>query len=158
MRLLVCGDRKWNDIKLVREEIMDFIKNIDQIDSLITGGARGADDCGILCAIELGIPFEIFEADWDRQGKRAGPLRNQRMLEDGKPDYVLAFHDDFDNSKGTKSMVNIAKKAGVMFNIIHHDGEWNPNGTVHAPKPPTYVPKMIYAKTYVSHLDPANHA
>jgi hypothetical protein len=150
VRLLICGDRHWDDYALIKKEIQDFNDNVDTIEAIIQGGAKGADFCGKLAAIELGIPYEEFLADWDRQGKRAGPLRNQRMLEEGKPDYVLAFHDDFENSKGTKSMVNIASKAGVMFNIIHHDTEWNPTGTVHplpAPTSPVGRP-LITASTW----------
>jgi hypothetical protein len=30
-------------------------------------------------------------AEWERLGRKAGPIRNQRMLEEGKPDLVVAF-------------------------------------------------------------------
>lgn len=40
------------------------------------------------------------------------------MLDEGKPDYVLAFHNDIFNSKGTKDMLNRAKKAGVPCTLV----------------------------------------
>jgi hypothetical protein len=39
------------------------------------------------------------------------------MLDSEEPGMVLAFHDDIENSKGTKDMVNIAEKAGVRVAI-----------------------------------------
>jgi argininosuccinate synthase len=35
------------------------------------------------------------------------------MLDHGHPDVVLAFHNDLENSKGTKHMVKIALESGV---------------------------------------------
>jgi hypothetical protein len=57
-----------------------------------------------------------FLADWKRDGRRAGILRNLRMLEFGKPDEVLAFWDG--SSKGTAHMIREARKAGVPVRII----------------------------------------
>jgi hypothetical protein len=50
-----------------------------------------------------------FVADWDANGKAAGPLRNQRMLEAFNPDMVLAFP----GGRGTADMVRKAKRRGV---------------------------------------------
>jgi len=131
MRLLVCGSRTWDDYALVKNEIREFILNVDQIECIIEGGAKGADYCAKLVAIELNIPFEEFPADWERYGKRAGPIRNQLMIDVGKPDYVLAFHDTYVTSRGTKSMINKAEKAGIPFCIISHELSWKPQGTIH---------------------------
>ena len=35
------------------------------------------------------------------------------MLVEGKPDIVVAFHNEIENSKGTKNMVNQALKKGL---------------------------------------------
>lgn len=40
-----------------------------------------------------------FPAKWNEHGKAAGPIRNQQMLTEGKPDVVFAFHDDIASSK-----------------------------------------------------------
>lgn len=57
------------------------------------GGAKGADACAdAWCRLPPGtIPLLVFRADWHTHGKAAGPLRNARMLRDGKPHRGLAF-------------------------------------------------------------------
>lgn len=54
-------------------------------------------------------PFTEFPADWDKYGKSAGYIRNQQMLDEGCPDYVVAFP----GGAGTNMMKRIASKAGV---------------------------------------------
>jgi hypothetical protein len=48
------------------------------------------------------------------QGKAAGPIRNQRMIDEGKPDLVIAFP----GGRGTADMVSRAKKAGIPVQEI----------------------------------------
>jgi len=52
---------------------------------------------------------EHSPAEWDKFGRRAGPLRNEQMLREGKPDVVVAFP----GGRGTAHMVRIAKEAGI---------------------------------------------
>lgn len=52
-------------------------------------------------------------ADWPRFGSAGGPIRNWQMLRDGRPDVVLAFHDDIAASKGTKNMLGMAQGEGI---------------------------------------------
>ena len=59
-----------------------------------------------------------FPADWKKYGRAAGPIRNKQMLNEGKPDLVLAFHTNIENSKGTKSMIQIAKKSEIKIILI----------------------------------------
>lgn len=44
----------------------------------------------------------------------AGPIRNQHMLDIGKPDVVLAFP----GGRGTEDMIRRAEKAGVPVKRI----------------------------------------
>ena len=76
---------------------------------MITGGAKGADWLGHYWAIKRGIPYKVFPADWMTYGKAAGPIRNQQMLDDGKPDVVIAFPGASD----TADMINRAGLADV---------------------------------------------
>jgi hypothetical protein len=62
------------------------------------------------------VTCRTFEADW-RRGKRAGPERNQRMLDEGRPDEVWAFHTDTALGKGTADMVRKARAAGVPVRV-----------------------------------------
>lgn len=61
-----------------------------------------------------------FPAKWKEFGRAAGPIRNQQMLDEGKPELVLAFHDDLENSKGTKDMVGRAMKADLPVILYTH--------------------------------------
>ena len=58
---------------------------------VIVGGARGADTMAAEWATARSIPCLIYMADWSGLGPKAGPIRNQRMLDEGKPDLVIAF-------------------------------------------------------------------
>ena len=117
-RVLICGDRNWTDAKSVATVLDQWNKNTP-ISTVIHGAANGADTAGEQAAKLLRIPIESYPADWKQYGKKAGPIRNKQML-DSKIDYVLAFHDNIDDSKGTKHMINIALKANVPIYLFSH--------------------------------------
>lgn len=54
------------------------------IDLLITGDAPGGDTQAVLWAIDNGVFFVSFGADWDQYGNKAGPIRNGFMVECGQ--------------------------------------------------------------------------
>lgn len=76
---------------------------------IIEGGAKGADSAAADFAACSYCQLVEFKAEWDKYGKRAGYLRNKRMLDEGKPDLVVAFP----GGKGTANMVKLAEEAGV---------------------------------------------
>jgi len=115
MRVLICGDRYWTDYPLICKWISSL-----PISVIIEGEAKGADRLARIAATVLHISVEQYPADWKTQGKNAGPIRNYQMLELGKPDLVLAFHDHMEKSKGTKHMVSIAIQANIPTIIITH--------------------------------------
>jgi hypothetical protein len=122
MRVLVCGGRDFND----RDKLFGYLDQFcldhnlkteeDEYGNwrfsnihIIHGGARGADSLADQWAIVNWVPWTEFKADWDKHGKAAGPTRNKQMLDEGKPDVVIAFP----GGKGTAHMVSIARAAGV---------------------------------------------
>ena len=109
MRILICGSRDYRDAK----QIYRWMENLPKDTIIIEGEAKGADTIAWVCASILGLEYLPFIADWNKLGKSAGPIRNQRMLDEGKPHWVVWFHKDLDASKGTKHMIEIAKTAGV---------------------------------------------
>lgn len=117
MRVLICGDRNWTNGNRIFKTLMQFHKE-KPVTVVIEGEAPGADTLARRAAEELGICVMAFPANWNHFKRAAGPIRNQWMLNFGKPDLVLAFHSDIENSKGTKDMVNRAKKAGVKVRVI----------------------------------------
>lgn len=60
-------------------------------------------------ALAVKVKGATYCANWTRDGKAAGPIRNQRMIDEGKPDLVVAFP----GGRGTADMVRRAKAAGV---------------------------------------------
>ncbi len=112
MRVLVCGGRDYNDVEKIEWElqcITDPQHGGKYSYTLISGMARGVDTIAANWAYKNGMNVEEYPADWDTFGKAAGFMRNKQMLEEGKPDLVIAFP----GGKGTAMMVKLARDAGV---------------------------------------------
>jgi hypothetical protein len=114
MRVLVCGGRDFSDEAFLDGELFTEWQR-EKFDVIIQGHARGADSLAVAWAKSMnetehaGIKIISFPADWKKHGKAAGPIRNTRMLKEGKPDVVIAFS----GGAGTEDMVKKAKRAGV---------------------------------------------
>ncbi len=119
-RVLVCGDREWDDSSKIAEELRALLRRDFVV--LCHGDCRGADRIAGRIAERLGIPVTKFPAEWDKYGGRAGPIRNRQMLNEFRPTMVLAFHDNIAFSKGTKDMVTAARKAGIPTFVFAHRG------------------------------------
>lgn len=113
MSILVCGGRDYNDRATafkVLGEIIGYGGHPDcRRTEIIHGGAAGADKLAEEFADYAGHRTTVFKADWNKHGKAAGPIRNQQMLDEGKPSLVIAFP----GGRGTADMVKRAKAAGV---------------------------------------------
>lgn len=113
MRVLVCGGRNYGDVDRVGV-VLNRLHDAKGIDLIIQGGARGADEISAAWGSFNGVPVETYNADWENQGSFAGPARNKRMLDEGRPDLVIAFP----GGKGTANMMRQARKAGVEVIVI----------------------------------------
>ncbi len=135
MRILVCGGRDFGNLAGMsredplwekKEEEYQFIHstlNRLSLDwppedktgnwlpevTIITGMAKGVDSAAYDWAVINWTKILEFPADWKTHGKAAGPIRNQQMLDEGKPDLVVAFP----GGNGTADMVRRAKKANI---------------------------------------------
>lgn len=113
LRVLACGGRDYATHD--RAQMRHLINTLNQLSdergplTLIEGGATGADTAAWFWAQVWGVDIETFPADWQRDGRAAGPLRNQRMLDHGKPDLVVAFK----GGAGTADMIRRARTAGI---------------------------------------------
>ena len=127
--ILVCGGRDYTDFEKIHNALADLCDRKGLWDRpssaakrwvgknalcVVTGGARGADTIAIEWALLNGAAFKVYEAEWDKYGLRAGPVRNQAMLQENKIDLVLAAR----GGAGTADMVRRAKKAGIEVKII----------------------------------------
>lgn len=113
MRVLVCGGRDFSNTALAYRTL-DSLRKETGFDCLIEGDGRGADRIAGYWARKNRIDNRKFPADWTKHGRAAGPIRNQRMLDEGKPDLVIAFP----GGSGTADMVRRAKAAGVPVREI----------------------------------------
>lgn len=108
-RVLVTGGRDYTDRGRVFKDLSRIHeKHRDMV--LISGMANGADQLAFDYACMFDVDYEGYAAKWRDDGKAAGPLRNQRMIET-KPDLVVAFP----GGKGTEDCVERAKKAGLSL-------------------------------------------
>lgn len=107
MKLIIAGGR---DYQFDEED--EFILNAilgsgnRRITEVVSGGAKGADRGGELWAKHWNIPIKRFPADWDKHGKKAGPIRNEEMAK--YADAVILFP----GGRGT---------ANMLVNAIKHD-------------------------------------
>lgn len=118
MRVLVCGGREFDDWALLNKTLLEvYVMNQMESMVIIEGEAKGADFLARVwakwkdsqCREEGTITSEPYLADWKKYGYKAGSIRNQQMLDEGKPDIVVAFP----GGGGTADMIKRAKKAGV---------------------------------------------
>lgn len=111
MRILVTGSRNYKDITKVSEVLSSY----EGTHTLVHGGAKGLDDLANQVATALGWKTEVFPADWKNQGKAAGPLRNQQMV-NTNPDICIAF--PLEGSRGTWDCVKRAKNSNIPIRVI----------------------------------------
>lgn len=116
MTILVCGNRTLPDDAIgVMRRRLAHLPDGSQV-RLVHGGCRGADRLAHRLAQERGWLISEYPPDWKRYGLAAGPIRNQRMLDEGRPDKVWAFVERL--SGGTFDMVQRARRAGIKTEVV----------------------------------------
>lgn len=89
MKVLVCGSRRFPDPFRVSLAINERIAALPRGTCVLSGHARGADAMAEEAATRYDHQVLLFPAEWEKHGKKAGVLRNLRML-DEQPDLVIA--------------------------------------------------------------------
>lgn len=127
-RVLVCGDRDWDDEYIIGILLTGIRYWIGPPTYIYHGACRGADNLFSEVAkdvFEGAITPIPFPAEWKKYGKSAGPRRNKKMLktmlddlEDNQVYFAVALHDDLEKSRGTRNMANQCKKAGVPVYVV----------------------------------------
>jgi len=111
MKIAIVGSRTFDNYTLVEHTLSTYKQ---QIEVVVSGGARGADKLGEQWATENGIKTLIFKPDWTKYGKRAGILRNNDIIQNA--DYVIAFWDG--QSKGTAHSISLCKTHNKPCKIV----------------------------------------
>jgi hypothetical protein len=118
LRLAVCGGRGYSNRARIFAVLDLVVIDRGAVEAFMAGDASGADRLAWEWARARRIPQERctrYEADWDEAehltGKceAAGPIRNRRMIREGKPNVLVAAPGD----DGTADCVRQAKAAGV---------------------------------------------
>jgi cysteine synthase len=117
--VIIAGSRGITDLAVVYEAIKasGFI-----ITTVVSGTARGVDRLGEEWAAKhsmYGIDVARYPADWDTHGRAAGYIRNTQMADNA--DALIACWDGA--SKGTASMIDIAKTKGLRVYVHMHTKE-----------------------------------
>ena len=123
LKVLVCGGRDFNN-EILLSNIIDAIVPWNCLlhydIEFVTGGAEGADKLGKKYADNHCYSCKVFPADWDKNGKSAGFIRNAEMANYIEHDgIVIAFWNY--KSKGTEHMIRIARQKKIPVNIIYYD-------------------------------------
>ena len=127
--VLVCGGRTYSDWYGLCA-ILDAEHARDPIGLLIHGAAPGVEQLAESWAGTRGVPIRRFVAMWQAHGPAAGPIRNRRMLVEGKPDesfvpFVLSSRyakgDLIRHPKFGKGMVIAAEPTRIE--VLFQDGK-----------------------------------
>jgi len=110
MNIGVVGSRSFNSYSYIQRILKSFFKNND---TLISGGAKGADSLAERFCDEHGYEKIIFYPNWKKYGRKAGFIRNEDIIKNS--DFVIAFWDG--KSKGTKNSINLAKSLNKNYKI-----------------------------------------
>lgn len=127
--LAIIGSRSFTD-QLRAEEAFEtycccYSAHTDmfepRFDTIVSGGAVGSDRLGATIARKWGLKLVEHKPDWNGLGKRAGFVRNEKIIADA--DVVLAFWGvdpkTGELSKGTQHSIGLAKKARKTTIIIY---------------------------------------
>jgi hypothetical protein len=116
LRVVVTGGRDYSDTAAVDREMKRIVTRANGRPLVvINGGARGLDTLVKEWCEENGIPCITMFAPWkSHYGKRAGPIRNQWMIDFGKPHYGIVFP----GGTGTEDMHKRLKKSLIQYHIV----------------------------------------
>lgn len=117
LRILLTGSREWTDRDAIKTALLNALcLSTVGTPTLIHGAARGADRIAdsawqsIGRNIPGGLNLERCPADWKKNGRAAGHIRNAEMVASGA-DVCLAF--PLGESRGTRGCMRLAEAAGI---------------------------------------------
>ena len=91
LRVLVCGGRDYKNRRRVFEALDRLTAEHGAL-TIIEGGAVGADTfAGEWTCMQRSCQLVTEHADWEKYGRPAGPVRNQKMIDDHSRIWWLRF-------------------------------------------------------------------
>lgn len=116
MKVIIAGSRNIDNINYLYKAIQESGFEITEV---VTGDCRGVDKLGIKYANVHKLKITGFPADWDKHGKKAGPLRNTVMA--NYADALIAIWNG--TSTGTIDMIRKARQKGLEVYVYNVKGE-----------------------------------
>jgi hypothetical protein len=126
VRVIVTGSRDWTGvyatqrIHTVLEVVLALCEVLGTKLTIVHGDCpTGADrtvDNWARRRDDIGVTVETLPADWRALGKRAGPIRNQAMIERGA-DLCIGFIKD--GSRGASLTLAMARAAAIPTYTIN---------------------------------------
>ena len=114
-KLAVVGSRNFNDYNQLKNTINNIRLSYPNINTIVSGGAIGADKLSEVYAHEFQLQTIIFQPEWNKYGKKAGILRNKDII--CNADIVVAFWDG--KSPGTKNSIELANVHQKKLFVVH---------------------------------------
>jgi len=106
----VVGSRNFNSFDILENELNKY-----KIKLVVSGGCKGADILAKKYCEKYKIPIIEILPKWDKYGKRAGLIRNQKIID--LCDTCIAFWDG--KSKGTKHDIDLCKTNNKELEIVY---------------------------------------
>lgn len=117
LKCAIVGGRDFNDYGFMKKVLDEKFDNLSFVDSIVSGGAKGADTLAERYAKEIGRPVVVFKPDYKKYGRGAALVRNTQIIE--YSDVVYAFWDG--RSRGTRDAINKAQKLGKILYVIRYN-------------------------------------
>ena len=107
---------------------MDYLAEMDDKDvvdvpsqvQFFSGTCRGADALGEDFANTYEYEVIRFPAEWDRYGKSADYRRDAEMAKYASKAYGVLFAFWDGQSRGTKHMIDLAKRYGLEVHVVNY--------------------------------------
>ena len=126
MRVLITGSRDWEGIYAeqriytIMSLLLRLCSHLGTKLTIIHGDCpTGADQIADRWARrweDEGVTVTTYPAKWQLYGKRAGPVRNEIMVNNSQADLALAFLRN--GSSGTRHTIALARMAGIPTYVI----------------------------------------
>lgn len=115
-KILVTGSRHWTWVDPVLRHLYEILRASEEPVRLVHGAGPGADRIAAEIGFVIGYEVVQYPAEWERYGRSAGPLRNQRMINaehsrESPIDLCLAM-PTYD-SVGTFDMIHRCERYGI---------------------------------------------
>lgn len=115
MKVIIAGPRNYSNYQFIEKNVLDLVSRYDDIE-IVEGGAKGVDSCAYMISNKHCYNHKRFCAEWNKYGKMAGPMRNEKMAK--YADMLIAFRYVNHPSRGTENMIKKALYCGLIIHII----------------------------------------